>query len=547
LGTRIPQQALQLALKLQYVDLMALKSRSIPLLLVGVVAITRIAFRSHALYDLDSVNFALGMRRFAPSVHQPHPPGYFLYICLGRLFSFFFRDANLSLVMLSVVSSCGLVILIYQLAHEWFGENAARFAATLFLLSPLAWFHGIVALTYIVEAFFSGLIGYLCWRTYSGDKKFALPAAIALGVSAGVRPSSLLFLTPLFLLSLHAATLRRIASSFAALALTLAAWFIPMIRASGGLKAYLQALTSLWRMVPAKETVFSSSPATSIVRAITIGFIYLLCFGAASLAPLGATFLTKPVDPRKKWFTLVWIAPGLCFFTFGYLKFVNSGYLLLLFAPTCIWLGRWAAAWYEHTGWNRVLKRAVIAGFAATNVLIFLASPLYCSYRSVRHFEAELASIRTALPQFAPAPDTLIVSMDSHFLGFRHAGYYNPEYVTLEYPALMQADGYRVFAMRGDDTQLAAELPTAGYTRFVLFPLPAGDDDYRQYMQSVEAKLPAQDLRIDTLGGHDYISAPIADLPLLFPDMPPLPVDAAKSGVYDPLHSGIAPVNSRSH
>ncbi len=178
-----------------------------------------------------------------------------------------------------------------------------------------------------------------------------------------------------------------------------------------------------------------------------IAFIYLLCFGAASLAPLGAAFLPEPVDRQKKWFTLVWIAPGLCFFTFGFLKFVNSGYLLLLFAPTCIWLGLWASAWCERAGWSMALKQAAIAGCAAVNVAIFLVSPLYCSYRSVRHFEAELANIRTTLPQFAPSHNTLIVSVDSHFLGFRHAGYYEPDYMTLEYPALMQADGYRVFAM----------------------------------------------------------------------------------------------------
>jgi hypothetical protein len=525
---------------------MASKAWSIPVLLASVVAMTRIAFRSHALYDLDSVNFALGMRRFAPPVHQPHPPGYFLYICLGRLLGLAFHDPNLSLVMLSVVSSCGLVILIYQLTREWFGEDAARFAATLFLLSPLAWFHGIVALTYIVEAFFSGLMGYLCWRTYSGDDKFALPAAIALGISAGVRPSSLLFLTPIFLLSLSAAPLRKKLLSLAALALTLTAWFVPMMQASGGFKAYLGALTFLWRIVPAKETVFSSSPATSIVRAITIAFIYLLCFGAASLAPFGAKLASEPVDSRKKWFTLVWIAPALTFFTFGYLKFVNSGYLLLLFPPTCLWLSHWVAAWYERASWSRWLKQATIGLCAAVNVAIFLASPLYCSYRSVRHFENELASIRTALPQFAPPGNTLIVSVDSHFLGFRHAGYYEPEYVTLEYPALMQSDGYRVFTMQGDDSRWAAELPAAGYTRFVFYPLPA-DDDYRQYMQTLEAKLPAGDLRIDTQGGHEYVSAPIADLPLLFPDMALQPSNGMKSGVYAPLHSRILPVNSRSH
>ena len=44
------------------------------------VAVTRFAFRSHYLYDLDSVNFALGMGRFDPRVHQPHPPGYFVHM-----------------------------------------------------------------------------------------------------------------------------------------------------------------------------------------------------------------------------------------------------------------------------------------------------------------------------------------------------------------------------------------------------------------------------------------------------------------------------------
>src|SRR5215469_9306171 len=163
-------------------------------LLTGAVAITRFLFRSRYLYDLDSVNFALAMRRFDPRVHQPHPPGYFLYICLGRALNVFFHDANLALVVLSVLASCGVVIVIYKMTMDWFGPMAAHFAGILFLLSPLAWFHGIVALTYIVEAFFSGLLGFLCWRIDSGRARFILPAAIALGVSAGVRPSSLVFL-----------------------------------------------------------------------------------------------------------------------------------------------------------------------------------------------------------------------------------------------------------------------------------------------------------------------------------------------------------------
>jgi hypothetical protein len=500
---------------------MMFKPKTSLALLIGSVAISRWAFRSHFLYDLDSVNFALAMGHFDPRVHQPHPPGYFLYICLGRLLNAVFHDANLALVVLSILASCGAVVVIYKITMEWFGPMAAMFAGTLFLFSPLAWFHGTVALTYIVESFFSGLLGYLCWRVDCGSYKFVLPAAVTLGISAGVRPSSLLFLAPLFLFSLRKVPWKMRSAGLAALIVTLAAWFAPMLYASGGFQAYFGALVSLWRMVPSKGTVFNSSPANSIARAFTIVFIYLLCFGTASLAPLGALVRRTPADRCKKNVTLVWIVPALCFFTFGYLKFVNSGYLLLLSVPACMWLGLWASEWYEASGWKKPLKTAVIVLCAGANVLIFLASPFYCSYRQVRRFEAELESIRTAIPQVASAHDTLILSFDSHFDGFRHAGYYLPGYLTLEYPEAHLKEGPRIFSMHERDTQLLTELPAGPYTRFLVFPLPVGDS-YREYLQTVKTRLPSASLRTVSAGGHEFILGPISDLPLLFPEAAPM-------------------------
>ena len=172
------------------------------------VALTRFIFRSREPYDLDSVNFALGIARFDPRVHQPHPPGYFLYVCCGRLLDRFVHDPNLALVLLSIAASCGAVVFIYRLALRWSGQLAARFAALLFLLSPLTWFHGIVALTYGVEAFFSALIGYLCWLIFRGDHRWIPVTGLVLGISAGVRPSSVLLLGPLFLLALYRTPIR---------------------------------------------------------------------------------------------------------------------------------------------------------------------------------------------------------------------------------------------------------------------------------------------------------------------------------------------------
>jgi hypothetical protein len=503
-------------------QVMIAKKRWSLALLVGAVAITRWVFRSHYLYDLDSVNFALAMTRFDPAVHQPHPPGYFLYIGAGRLLNAVFHDANLALVVLSILASCGAAIVIYEMALEWFNPMAARFAGVLFLLSPLAWFHGTVALTYIVEALFSGLLGFLCWRVYCGNQRSVLPASIILGVSAGVRPSSLLFLAPLFVFSLRKVDTKGRYIGLAALFLTVAAWFVPMVFASGGLKVYFGALLSLWRMVPSKETVFNSSPATSIARACTIVLIYFLCFGAASLAPLGALVRPVRVDPGKKIFTFVWIAPALCFFTFGYLKFVNSGYLLLVCVPACLWLGSWVSGWYEASAWSGPIKLTVIGTCAVANVLFFLASPFYCSYRQVRRFEAQLDGVRTALAQIASPRDTIIIGFDSHFDGFRHAGYYLPDYLTVEYPEAKLKEGPRIFTMHGRDTTLVTELPLASYTRFVVFPLPSGPS-YREYLQTVTAQLPSQSLHRVSAGGHEFITGPISDLPLLFPDATAVP------------------------
>jgi hypothetical protein len=510
--------------------------------LTSAVAFTRFAFRSRYLYDLDSVNFALAMQHFDPRVHQPHPPGYFLYICLGRLLNVLFHDANLALVLLSILASCGVAIVIYKMAIDWFGPTAAQFAGVFFLLSPLAWFHGIVALTYIVEAFFSGLLGYLCWRIDSGRAGFILPASIALGVSAGIRPSSLLFLAPLFLFSLRNATPKQRWRGLAALVLALIAWFVPMISASGGFNAYFGALTSLWRMVPSKWTIFNSSPANSIVRAFIIIFIFLLTFGAASLATLGTLGRTTPADPRKKKFTLVWIAPALCFFTFGYLRFVTSGYLLLLCAPACIWLGLWASEWYQTTAWRRSMKLTVIGVCAVANVLIFIASPFYCSYLQVRKFETELEGIQAAIPHIGSERDTVILTFDSHFNGFRHAGYYLPDYLTVEYPEAHLKEGPRIFSMYERDTRLVTALPTTPYTRFVLFPLPEGDS-YKEYIQKVIKQLPSKSLQTVRFDGHDFLTGSISDLPLLFPEA----TLTTGWSVYVPLHPGIPPVNSRSH
>lgn len=509
------------------------------LLLVLAVGLSRLAFRSHFLYDIDSVNFALALQRFDTSVHQPHPPGYYLYVYLGRAVNLMCGDANASFVAISIVASCGAVAVIHLLTTEWFGRRPALFAGVMFVLSPLAWFHGTVALTYMVETFFSALIGYLCWRVVCGRKVLIVFAACLLGLAAGFRPSSVLFLTPIVLVALASVPKKLAAVSLALFVCTVSAWFFPMVHDSGGLQKYVSALVSLWRMVPAKQTVFNSSIINSIARLLTIVGIFALCFGCASALVFRRSRSHLEERKQKLVFSCVWVAPGLLFFTFVFLKFVNSGYLLLLCPPAFAWIGASASEWYDSGRAAKQFKIGVICASAALNVVIYLRSPLYCSYGEVRRFETDLASITNTLPKVASAEEALIVGFDSHFLGYRHAGYYLPNYLTLQFPEVNYASGPKVFAMQHRQTLLVPELRVAAYKKFIFFPLPSGDREYEIYMDHLRARFPAGHLQTVKVAEREFITGPIADLPLLFP------ITAHSPHMYTRNRAAVACVNCR--
>ena len=131
---------------------------------------------------------------------------------------------------------------------------------------------------------------------------------------------------------------------------------------------------------------------------------------------------------------------------------------------------------------------------AAINVAIFFRAPLYFSYREVRRAEQELTAALNAVRQIASPEETIIVGFDSHFLGYRHAGYYLPEYLTIQFPEVPLASTTGVFAMRHQDTRLVSRLRVGSFRNFLLFPLPSSDKEYLEYMQRIRARFPPGDV-----------------------------------------------------
>ena len=96
--------------------------------LVLIAAILRFFYLSPWLEDWDSIQLALGLHHYSIVAHQPHPPGYPLYIILGRLFYIFTQNDTRALTSLSAVLGSLSVIPFYLLTKKMFDKKTGRTA-----------------------------------------------------------------------------------------------------------------------------------------------------------------------------------------------------------------------------------------------------------------------------------------------------------------------------------------------------------------------------------------------------------------------------------
>jgi len=143
----------------------------IMLFLTILMVITRLPFTSKFLYEWDSVNFALAFEKYDILLHQPQPPGYILFVGLGKLLNQFFHDANLTMVFISIMFSLLTVIVLYFLGKQLFSRDVAIIGAILLIFSPIFWFYGEIATIYPAESFLAILIAYTSYMEFKNNSK----------------------------------------------------------------------------------------------------------------------------------------------------------------------------------------------------------------------------------------------------------------------------------------------------------------------------------------------------------------------------------------
>ena len=123
----------------------------------------------------------LALDHFDVRLHQPHPPGYFLFVMAGRLSRLVFPDANSAFVFLNILFSGLAVWLVFLLSRRMFGVQHAFYSAIFMATSPLFWHHGEVALSNMADCFLVCLLALLCWKTASGGSPMGAMVGDRLG------------------------------------------------------------------------------------------------------------------------------------------------------------------------------------------------------------------------------------------------------------------------------------------------------------------------------------------------------------------------------
>jgi hypothetical protein len=291
-----------------------------------------------SLEDIDSVNFALGVRDFDIAQHRPHPPGYPIYIAVAKaavgVAGVAAPGAERSALeakamgVISLAAAIAAILLLFRLFACFTDEGTALAATALAAACPLFWYMAVRPMS-DMAGLAAALASLLClaraWTTReqmqaSGQMIVlgSLLAAIAIGFRSQNAMITLPFLGSVLMDRVGKGVAGPLLGGSMAFGIGVLAWGIPLVVASGGLNAYLAALgTQAGEDFAGVDMLYlNASPrlaANALLRTLIYPWDSLLLGGiVVALAVVGAAVLM--VRDRRTLVALVAItAPYLVF------------------------------------------------------------------------------------------------------------------------------------------------------------------------------------------------------------------------------------------
>ncbi|HEX2908463.1 MAG TPA: glycosyltransferase family 39 protein [Phototrophicaceae bacterium] len=394
--------------------------------------LTRLPFASQYLYHWDSVNMAFGILDFNVPAGAPQYPGYIVYIVLAQLVNALFNDPQRTMVFISILASGLSVVTLFYLGRALFNPLTGLLAAVFLLASPLFWFYSEIALPHTLDMFTVILAAYLLYRIMVGQTRWLWLTVVYLALVGGFRQQTLMFLAPLLLFTCYRLGLVKIVLACVLGAVTMVAWFLPLMVYSNGIQAYLAGSNAYSASFFNTTSLLAGAGLFGLRRNLIKLVSYTLYGGALALIPLlyWLPWLRQPrawLTNRKFWFLTLWLAPALAFYVVIHMG--QQG-LVFVFLPALLLASAEAL--------NRLLgaRPALLWGSTAAAVVlgtgIFVLAPTYplgetgpklLTYSTLRESDSRLHDqITTVRANFKPQNSLLLAA------NWRHIEYYLPEY-----------------------------------------------------------------------------------------------------------------------
>ena len=248
------------------------------LVIAALYLAAHVPFLAPSLEDIDSINFALGLRHFDPALHQPHPPGYPVYMLLGHISLPIIERVTSTtgataegraLAIWSAIGGAACILAAWLL----FGalqvrlkadptddaratDDARRtrvWAVLLLACAPLFSMTGLRPMSDMPGLALAIGAQALLLRRDSQEPRgplierrgpfgSAITGAFLAGIATGIRIQSAVLTVPVLLLVLFERRDQSLIKPIVAFLGGCLAWGIPLIIASGGISAYLAAL-----------------------------------------------------------------------------------------------------------------------------------------------------------------------------------------------------------------------------------------------------------------------------------------------------------------
>jgi hypothetical protein len=399
--------------------------------------IAHLLFLPSTLEDIDSLNFALGIHDFNPAKHQPHPPGYPVYMALAKAVHILVPSDARTLALLGAIFGALAIFPLLKMFEDLDrleqregGASAAAvatLATCLTIASPLYWFNALrplsdvpgLAVTLAAQA--ALVAAYVRQRLDPSRTPEALQASgkmIVLGaflsaLAIGFRSQAAVLTLPMLGLVLLQRTGRGAAGAVLGSAMTFSIgvllWAVPLVIATGGVAAYRAALaTQGGEDFSGVDMLYRNPTPRRFALGLLQTFIYpwastplgWLIFGLAAVGLLALLWRS-----RRTAIVLITLALPYTVFHLLFQETVTSRYALPLIPITAFLVVRGIMA--LTTRWPKALALATPAA-VATLVVWSLALTLPSARIYARDGSPTFAALAELHRVLASEPDAAI-------------------------------------------------------------------------------------------------------------------------------------------